>query len=329
MRVWFLFDGQIEDDKPGSYEIGRFLDVAAQRGYDASVFSTAQFDILSAMNDPENIFIDNISREKPDVVISRTGADTTYLGYAVMRHLVRQGITLLNRATAVENAADKLRSMQILADQGFPVPPTMFGKIPVDIDLIGRKIGFPVVVKMLKGTQGSGVYLSETPEKFRDLTDLLAQQESGNFSVLFQQFVESSHGRDIRAFVVGDRVIAAMERTSTDGNFKANITRGGIGRPITVTPEIERLALGATKALTLDVAGVDLLYANDGYRICEVNSAPDFKGLEKYCHISVPEYIYNLAEIRLKKARSPSANVLSFTGWFNRFRHNPGIQKAG
>ncbi len=241
MRVWFLFDGDMNGDAPGVYEIQRFKDVGAQRGYDVQVFSTAQFDLLSSVDDSENIFIDNVSWPKPDVVISRTGADTTYLGLAVKRHLVRQGIVMLNRASAVEKAADKLRSIQILATQGLPVPPTMFGKIPVDVDLIGRKIGYPVVVKLLKGTQGSGVYLSETPEKFRDLTDLLAQQDQANYSVLFQQFVKSSHGRDIRVFIVGDKVIAAMERTSTDGSFKANITRGGVGRPVAITPEIERI----------------------------------------------------------------------------------------
>lgn len=227
-----------------------------------------------------------------------------------MRHLLRQDVMMINRASAVEKAADKLRSIQILAKNGLPIPCTMFGKIPVDPALIEQKIGYPVVVKLLKGTQGSGVYLSESLEKFRDLTDLLAQQGSDNYSVLFQQFIKSSHGRDIRVFIVGDKIVAAMERTSSDGSFKANITRGGVGKPVPVTAEMKKISLGAAQALGLDIAGVDLLYDENGFTICEVNSAPDFKGLEKYCNVSVPEYIFDLAESRLRK-RIFSKNIVS------------------
>lgn len=294
MKIWFLWEGQLDGEVPGSYEMRRFLEVGQARGYDVRIFDPRQVKILCGdSNEHVNIFVDGLGREKPDVVMARMGSATTYLCHAVLRHLVRNGVCVVNPSTAVENAADKLRCMQILADQHVPIPRTMFARCPVDSELITQKIGYPVIVKTLKGTQGGGVFLAETADKLRDLSEILVHQGVDDSPVLFQEFIAGSSGRDIRAFVVGGKVLACMERKSTDGSFKSNITRGGVGEPVAVTPAIEKIALATAEALRLEVAGIDLLYDKDGFKVCEANSAPDFRGLEKFCNVSVPEAVYD------------------------------------
>ncbi len=294
MKVWFLWEGQLDGEVPGSYEMRRLLEVGKERGYDVRCFDPKQIKILCG-GDAEsvNIFVDGLGREKPDVVMARMGSATTYLCHAVLRHMMRNGVAVVNSSTSVENAADKLRCMQILADKNVPIPRTMFARCPVDSEMITQKIGYPVIVKTLKGTQGGGVFLAETADKLRDLSEILVHQGVDDSPVLFQEFVASSSGRDIRAFVVGGKVLACMQRKATDGSFKSNITRGGVGEPVQITPEIEKIALDTAAALGLEVAGIDLLYADNGFRICEANSAPDFRGLEKFCNVSVPEAVYD------------------------------------
>ena len=181
--------------------------------------------------------------------------------------------------------------------------------------MIEKELGFPVVVKTLKGTQGSGVYLSETPENLRDLAGLLTNDGDESLPVVFQEFIKISAGRDLRVFVVGKKCVACMERSATDGSFKANISRGGVGKSLPITPEMERLALQVCDVLNLEIAGVDLLYANEGFLICEANSAPDFKGLEKFCNVNIPSVIYDHAEKLFKSAKPVTNNVSSFKKW--------------
>jgi gamma-F420-2:alpha-L-glutamate ligase len=331
MKIWFLRDGEAKGDAQ-TYEMNRFIEVGEKRGHIVRFFDPGQFKILCGTDDPENIFVDSIARDKPDVIMSRMGSATTYLGLSVLRHMLRNGVMVINRASAVEATIDKLRSMQILAEKNIPIPKTMFARCPVDSELIMRKIGYPVVVKTLKGTQGGGVYLSETPERLRDLSELLVHQGFDHSPVLFQEFIESSHGRDLRVFVVGRKILACMERKSTDGSFKANISRGGAGKQIAVTPQIEKIVLDTCDALNLEIAGVDLLYTEDGFKVCEANVSPGFEGLEKYCDVSAPDAIYAYIEARMAKERGlPSSgkngNIQSvsgmsfFTGALRRLRN--------
>ena len=177
MKIWYLWEGQLDGDVPGSYEMRRLLEVGKQLGHEVRCFDPKQIKILCGDSEEHvNIFVDGLGREKPDVVMARMGSATTYLCHAVLRHLLRNNVTVINHSQAVENAADKLRCMQILADKNIPIPRTMFARCPVDSELITQKIGYPVIVKTLKGTQGGGVFLAETADKLRDLSEILVHQ---------------------------------------------------------------------------------------------------------------------------------------------------------
>jgi len=316
MKIWLLFEGPYDGDRPGQYEIRRFLEEGAKRGYDVKVFGPSQFDLKCPMSGANTVWVDSQPQELPDIVIPRMGVGTTYLGLAVLRHLRRAGVSVLNRAAAVAAVADKLHTFQVLSLEDMPLPKTIFGKCPIDVDLIERELGFPVVVKTLKGTQGSGVYLSESPENLRDLTGLLTDEGAESLPVVFQEFVKASAGRDLRVFVVGKKCVACMERSATDGSFKANISRGGVGKNVRITPEMEKLALDVCRVLDLEIAGVDLLYNDNGYLICEANSAPDFKGLEKFCDVDIPAIIYDHAANLMKLSRKDvPSNITQFDKW--------------
>lgn len=304
MKIWYIWEGDIEGDVPGTYEIRRLLDVGIARGHDVQVLSPGDVKItVGGKNNEENVFINNRGQERPDVIMSRMGAASTYLSISIIRHMRRNGVTVVNGARAIERASDKMYTMQVLAEAGIPIPKTVFAKCPVDSEFINQQIGYPVIVKTLKGTQGGGVFLSETPDTLRDLSEILVHQGINDTPVIFQEFIATSRGRDIRAFCVGGKVLACMERKSTDGSFKSNITRGGVGQPVQVTPELSKIALDTCTALGLDVAGIDLLYTDDGYRVCEANSAPDFKGLEKFCQVDVPAALYDYIESRYAKEK--------------------------
>jgi len=193
---------------------------------------------------------------------------------------------------------DKLFTQQILAQKNFPVPKTMLVKSPIDIDLVEKYIGFPVVVKTLSGSQGKGVYLSENKKSFKDLMQLI-ESTNPNLNIILQEFIKDSFGRDLRVFTIGGRAVACMERRATDGEFKANFSAGGEVYEYKLTPEIEWLATEVSRVLGLEIAGVDLLFHGNHFKICEVNSSPGFEGLEKCCKVDIPREIYRYLKIRL------------------------------
>src|SRR5262249_45834289 len=165
------------------------------------------------------------------------------------------------------------------------------GKFPADVDFIEQELGFPMVVKKLRGTRGAGVVLCNDRTQFNDLADLLDGATPGS-DFLFQQYIKASHGRDVRLLVVNGVVIAAMERRNANGGFKSNISLGGKGSLFVPPPEMADLAVKVAHTLNLDVAGIDILFDSEGYRICEANSAPGFRGLEQACSIDVPQLIF-------------------------------------
>ena len=216
----------------------------------------------------------------------------------MFRHLERMGVLFINGSDAIDNVKDKLYTMQILAQNNIPHPKTMLVKNPVDSNYVSKNIGFPIVVKSLSGTHGKGVYLAENKRNFEQLVEMM-EQFNDRFNIILQEFVEDSHGKDLRIIVVGGKVIGAMKRESKDGDFRANITRGGGAEPTEIDEQMEYLALESTKLLGLDIGGVDLLYDNDGYKICEVNSSPGFYGMEKYTEIRVAEQIVTYVKNKL------------------------------
>ena len=208
------------------------------------------------------------------------------------------GVLFINSSDAIDNVKDKLYTMQILAQNNIPHPKTMLVKNPVDSNYVSKNIGFPIVVKSLSGTHGKGVYLAENKRNFEQLVEMM-EQFNDRFNIILQEFVEDSHGKDLRIIVVGGKVIGAMKRESVDGDFRANVTRGGGAKPVELDEQMEYLALESTKILGLDIGGVDLLYDGDGYKICEVNSSPGFNGMEKYTEIRVAEQIITYVKNKL------------------------------
>lgn len=212
------------------------------------------------------------------------GAGTTYFTLAIIRQMERLGIHIVNSSHSIETVKDKLYSQQILAQNNLPVPKTMLVKFPINVDLVELNLGFPVVVKTLSGSQGSGVFLAENKRMFEDLMELIeATNKTSN--VILQEFIKASKGIDLRVFTLGGRAIACFKRINKEGGFKANFSAGGSVEPYEITPEIEWLATQTSNILNLDMAGIDLLFDENHFKICEANSSPGFEGLEKSCNL--------------------------------------------
>ena len=298
IKGWLLFS---ECDRPEIYEIQRFLEVAQEYNIDLQVIDPARINLTVTRDGKDSVLLDNQLVSLPDFVIPRTGSKTTYFELAVMRHLERLGLPCFNAANGIETVRDKLFSQQIMARNNLPIPKTMLAKFPVDLPFIEKQIGFPIVVKTISGTQGVGVYLSQSRTKFVDLMHLL-EATNKNTNIVLQQYIESSHGRDLRVFTIGGRAVACIERNSgSKDDFKANYSQGGNMHQHPITPEIEWLATETARTLGLDIAGVDLLFDGDHFKICEANSSPGFKGLEECCGISIPEQVFKYIRIRLGK----------------------------
>jgi gamma-F420-2:alpha-L-glutamate ligase len=300
MRGWLLFDREVAEGVPEAGEIRRFMDTAKRRNIKLDVLRPRDFELIVSTERAWRAEYARGRLSRPDFIIPRTGSETTYFTLAVIRQFERMGVPLINGAEAVEACADKLQTLQLLSASGLPIPKTILAKFPVDVDVIERELGFPVVVKKLRSTRGAGVVLCQDREQFDDLASLLG--DAGHQSdFIFQQYIKSSHGRDVRLLVIGDKVAASMERRSANGNFKSNISLGGAGECITPPEEMVKLALDAAKSLKLDIAGIDVLYDEKGYRICEANSAPGFTGLEKACPVSVPDQVFDYVSARLDR----------------------------
>lgn len=292
LRGWILFHRDLDPALPEVPEILRFQETAAARDIDLLILKPHNFDIVAAPVDGWSVHYEGHSLERPDFILCRTGAETDYFTLAVLRHFERRGVRLVNGPEAIDLVADKLHTMQRLARAGLPIPATILGKFPMDTDVVEQELGFPVIVKTLRGTRGTGVLKCEDRRQFEDLAGLLESADA-KADFLFQHYVRSSHGRDVRVLVIGGRVIAAMERRAPPGHFKSNVSLGGVGIAFTPTGEMAELAARAADTLGLEVAGIDILFDDDGYRICEANSAPGFQGLERACGIDVPDAVFD------------------------------------
>ncbi|MEO0564201.1 MAG: RimK family alpha-L-glutamate ligase [Chloroflexota bacterium] len=298
MKGWILYREALAELKPESYEMHRFVAVAKRHDIELDIIRPNQLDLIVTRDDRKSIRLDGKVVSVPDFVIPRLGSNTTYFALAAIRHLERLGVTLINSSSAIETVKDKLYTQQILAASGLPVPKTMLAKFPLEPELVQKQLGFPVVVKTLSGAKGSGVYLAETMSNFIDLMTLLETTNS-SVNIIFQEFIAASHGHDLRVFVVGGRVVACMERVATDGSFKANISRGGDARAYALSPEVEMLSIEVTRQVGLDIAGVDLLFDDDHFKVCEVNSSPGFKGIETaYPDYDIADMILEYTKMR-------------------------------
>jgi len=296
MKGWILYNAAAVRGE--HYSAHRLLEAGKDIGFDLQIVEPEMVDIVVTKDSPNSIVLNGEYTDLPDFVIPRMGVSTSYYALALLRHLERLNVCTFNSARTIELVKDKLHTEQILARNKLPVPKTMLVKFPVDVDLVEAQLGFPVVIKTLSGTLGVGVFLSESKQKFVDLMELITALRS-TATILLQEFIEDSRGTDLRVLVVGGRVVGCMQRCSTDGNFKANISRGGIGKPFKATPEIEWLATETTRILNLDIAGVDLLFDGEHFKICEANSAPGFEGIDKYLGKDIATEILKFVRIRL------------------------------
>ncbi len=282
-----------------TYSSRRLLEVARKRGIDYTVLTNRQVDVVVEPNKRDRVWIDNQAVPLPDFLLPRMGS-TTYYGLAVIRHFEELGVLTINSSKAIGTVKDKLYTHQILARAGIPTPKTIFAKYPVDVDFVEKELGFPVVVKTITGSKGSGVFLCETRALFADLMEFLSGPR-GYQNIIIQEFMKTSKGKDLRVFLIGGHPIAAMQRIAKEGSFKANFHQGGSVKPFDLNPTIEKLSVACAKLFELDIAGIDLLFDGDSYTIAEANSSPGFEGFESVNNISVPDLIFDYIESRLKK----------------------------
>ena len=279
------------------YERERFIEEADKYGIDFSLVFADEIDLIVSRDDRKSIRYRNDIVSLPDSVLARTGSGTGYFNLSVLRQFERLNVPTLPNSASIEASKDKMYANQILAQAGLPIPKTMLTRFPCKAELVEKVVGFPCVLKVVTGSHGKGVYLCENAKQFEDLSELVSSLDFKN-SMIVQEYVQYSEGRDLRVIVIGGRVVDAMLRQSTDGSFKANISRGGEGTAFDVDDQMELLAIQTAKVLDLDIAGVDLLFHPDGYKICEANSSPGFKGFEKALGINIPQKVFDYARLR-------------------------------
>lgn len=269
---------------PRSYSTRRLRAAAVERGHDVKVLNTLRFAIDLSGDEPDLQFRGLPLRDY-DAILPRIGNSITYFGTAVVRQFEQMDVYTPNTANGITNSRDKLRATQILARHDIGMPATTFVRDRNDvIPAIERVGGAPVVLKLLEGTQGIGVILAPTMKVAEAIIETL---QSTRQQVLIQRFVKESRGRDIRALVVGDRVVAAMRRVAQGDEFRSNVHRGGSVEAVTLDPEYERVAVRAAQIMGLKVAGVDMLEGNDGPLVMEVNSSPGLEGIERATNLDI------------------------------------------
>ncbi|GGI07840.1 30S ribosomal protein S6--L-glutamate ligase [Egicoccus halophilus] len=290
------------------YSTRRLREAAEQRGHEVRIVDYLRCVIDITSHRPA-IHYGGARLDAVDAVLPRIGATHTFYGTAVVRQFEMMGVYPTNDSQSISRSRDKLRALQLLAAEGVGLPVTSFAHSTKDIDgLISLVGGAPVVVKLLEGTQGMGVVLAETKKAAESVIGAFRQL---NANILVQEFIKEAGGSDIRAFVVGNRVVAAMERTAAPGDFRSNVHRGGEARKVRLTPEERAAAKRAAKILGLNVAGVDLMRSNHGPVVLEVNSSPGLEGIETTTGIDVAgkvvEYIATNADGRAPSRASKKA----------------------
>ena len=276
MNGWIIHKKSLGEN----HEVQRLVEEFEKQDIKIRVVNPQDVDIFVDRDDRKSIIVDGEPRKLPDFVLPRTGSGTTYFIKAIIRHMEQLGVTMINGSDAIDNVKDKLYSQQILGQSSLPVPKTMLVKHPINVQLVEKNIKYPMIVKTLSGSYGSGVFMVEDRKQFRQLMKM-AELSNARYNIIIQECIEDSLGKDLRVLVVNGKVVGCMMRQSIDGDFRANITRGGEAIPYQIDDDIEWIGGECARLLDLDIAGVDLLFNNGSYVICEVNSAPGFKGMEK------------------------------------------------
>lgn len=287
----------ILSQKTGLYSTHRLSEAARQRGHVVRVIDTLRC-YMDITSEAPCIHYKGDSLTGFDAVIPRIGSSITFYGAAVVRQFEMMGVFSVNESVAISRARDKLRSLQLLSRAGVGLPTTGFAHSPDDVqDLITMVGGAPLVIKLLEGTQGIGVVLAETKQAAESVIDAFFGLR---VNIMIQEYIRESAGADIRCFVIGDKVVAAMKRQAPEGEFRSNLHRGGTASLIKITPEERATAVRAAKVIGLNVAGVDILRSNRGPLVMEVNSSPGLEGIETTTGKDIAGMIIEFIE---KKAR--------------------------
>ncbi|PYT09739.1 MAG: 30S ribosomal protein S6--L-glutamate ligase [Acidobacteria bacterium] len=276
------------------YSTRRFVETARRMGHRPMVVDPLNCFLVCGASNPSVYHKNSHKRlDDVDVVLPRIGASITEYGLAVVNHFEALGVPVVNGAQAIAQSRDKLRSLQILAQHRIDIPKTVMARTPAQIERALQEVGGPpVVLKLVQGTQGIGVMLAETQSALEAILDTLWGLGQ---NILIQEFIPESRGRDIRAMVVGGKVIAAMRRIARVGEFRSNIHRGGEGRVLLLPAEYERVAVESARVTGLTLAGVDMLESRVGPKVIEINSSPGFEGLEAATRLDIARLILNFA----------------------------------
>lgn len=283
------------------YSTSRIVLAARSRGHEVSVIDPLAFQIVVSRGGPQ-LLAGGAELPHFDLVIPRIGASITNTGLAVVRQFDLMGVPVLNGAVAIARSRDKLRALQLLTRRKIDVPITVCGRNPASIEaalsLVG---GCPAIVKLQQGTQGIGTMIAETPQAVHSLLETFWAMGQ---DIILQEYIRESKGRDIRAIVVGGRVVAAMRRTAKPGEFRSNLHRGGKGRGLRLSAVYRSVAVRATKVMGLEVAGVDMLESKVGPKILEINSSPGLEGIERATEVDVAGALIDYAERYVELHRS-------------------------
>jgi ribosomal protein S6--L-glutamate ligase len=287
--------------KRALYSTRRLVEAAQQQGHEVQVIDTLRCYMNITSHKPEIHYRgENLSGF--DAVIPRIGASITFYGTAVVRQFEMMGVFPLNESVAIARSRDKLRSLQLLSRKGIGLPVSGFAHSPDDVeDLIKMVGGAPVVIKLLEGTQGIGVVLAETHKSAQSVIEAFRGLKA---NILVQEYINEASNSDIRCFVIGGKVMAAMMRQGGEGEFRSNIHRGGKASTIRITPEERSTAVRAAKIMGLNVAGVDMLRSNHGPVVMEVNSSPGLEGIEKTTGKDVAGHIIEFIEKNAKPGKT-------------------------
>ena len=294
MKIAILSNGN------GNYSTKRLKQVAEERGHKVKIIKYRECYASIEKNNP-TVSYRGEDLAGYDAIIPRIASYMTRYGTAIVRQLEMQGVYTISSSIAITRSRDKLRSTQLLAKAGVGIPKTVFSRNSTDIDDLLEKIGgTPVIIKLARGTHGNGVVLAETKKAAKSVLQAFYLSNEDGTNILLQEFIEESAGMDIRAFVVGSRVVASMKRQSLDDDFRSNLHKGGQGTIAKLTDEERKTAIKAAKAMGLNVAGVDMMRSNRGPLVLEVNASPGF-GIEKVTGRDVATAIIEYVELNAKR----------------------------
>lgn len=296
MKIAILSNGN------ANYSTRRLVAEAEQRGHKVRVIKYKDC-YLSLDEKHPNIFYRGEKLSKYDAIVPRIANSMTRYGCAIVRQFEMQGAWTASSSIAISRARDKLRSQQILTKAGIDTPKTLVSRNTADIDDLIEQIGLPVIIKLATSTHGNGVVLAETKKAAKSALQAFYLYNEDGTNILLQEYVKESAGVDIRAFVVGSRVVASMKRQSLDDDFRSNLHKGGEGTSVKLTPEEKRIVVKAARVMGLHVAGVDLMRSARGPLVLEVNASPGF-GIEKVTGRNVAEKIIEYIEHNASRKNS-------------------------